>query len=99
MNVGTIIFLIVYFIADRIVHKKFPRFYKRMELPINIIFSVLITVYCAFLIYAVYNVLISSVAIDSKIFFVIFIGIIISGYVAIVTFTWRRWLRGRKQNL
>lgn len=97
MNIGSIVFLIALLILDRFIKKKFPRFYKRTELPINIIFSLLVTVYCGFLIYSVYDVLMSGVSNGDKVFFVIFIGVIVSVYIVLVTFTWRRWLKERKQ--
>lgn len=97
MKVGSIALLIALLFIDHFIKKEFPRFHKRTELPANIIFSLLAAVYCGFLIYSVYDVLMSSVSNGDKVFFVIFIGVIVSIYVAIVTFTWRRWLKERNQ--
>lgn len=95
MNLKSIMFLIVLCILDRVLAKKAPHFYKKMDLPINILFSFIAAVYCGLLIYAGYDVLTSSVSHDDKVFFVIFMGAIISVYVTMVIITWRRWFKAR----
>ena len=97
MNAGWIVLLIVLLTMEFFIKKKFPRFYKQTELPANILLTLLAAVYCGFLIYGVYDVLTSGVSNDDKVFFVIFIAAIVSIYVAMVVFTWRRWLKERKQ--
>lgn len=91
MNVFTIVFFIIVFIIERIVVKKFPQFYNRIQFPINITVSILVAIYCGSLVYGVYDVLKSSVSNGDKVFFVIFCGINISILVAIVIDTWARW--------
>jgi len=95
MNVGSIVLLIAVYIIDRIFHRKFPRLYKKLQLPVNIVGTVLAAVYCGFLIYAVYDVLTSGVSNADKVFFIIFIGIIVSIYAAMVVIEWRRWAKDR----
>lgn len=99
MSAGTIAFLIAAFIVDRMFPKKFPRLYKKLQLPVLIVLSVLVTGYCGFLIYAVYDTLKSGVSRGDKIFFVIFIGVVISVYVVMFVIAWQQWLkeRGRKE--
>ena len=41
MNLKSIMFLIILCILDRVLAKKAPHFYKKMDLPINILFSLL----------------------------------------------------------
>lgn len=91
MNVFTVGFFIIIYIIDRIVAKKFPKFYNRIQFPINITVSILVAIYCGFLVYGIYDVLKSSVSNGDKVFFVIFCGINISILVAIVVDVWVRW--------
>ena len=96
--VGHIIIIIALLVLFRILEKRFPRLCERIELPANIIFSLLVAVYCCFLIYDVYDTLTSNVSNGDKVFFIIFIGVIISVYVAMVIYTWIQWLNKRKKN-
>lgn len=96
MKLGTIIFLAAFFLLDLMLRKKFPGFYKRIQLPFNIIASIVVAVYCGFLICTVYDVLTSPVSDGDKVFFVIFIGSIVAVYAALITELWRRWLRERR---
>lgn len=48
MKLGTIIFLAAFFLLDLMLRKKFPGFYKRIQLPFNIIASIVVAVYCGF---------------------------------------------------
>lgn len=98
MNIGSLLFLIVFLILDHILQKRCPRFYKRIQLPINIVFSVLVAGYCGLLLYAICDVLSSNVSSGDKVFFVIFIGINIAIFVAMIILTWLRWARDRKNN-
>ena len=93
MNLKSIMFLIVLCILDRVLAKKAPHFYKKMDLPINILLSFIAAVYCGLLIYAGYDVLTSCVSHDDKVFFVIFMGEIFSVYVTMVLITWRGWFK------
>ena len=95
MNLKSIMFLIILCILDRVLAKKAPHFYKKMDLPIKILLSYKPAVYSGLLIYAGYDVLTSSVSNDDKVFFVIFMGAIISVYVTMVIITWRRWFKAR----
>ena len=97
MKLGTIIFLAAFFLLDIMLRKKFPGFYKRIQLPFNIIASIVVAVYCGFLIYTVYDVMTSTVSGGDKVFFVIFIGSIVAVYAALITDLWRRWLKDKKE--
>ena len=97
MKLGTIIFLAAFFLLDLMLRKKFPGFYKRIQLPFNIIASIVVAVYCGFLIYTVYDVMTSTVSGGDKVFFVIFIGSIVAVYAALITDLWRRWLKDKKE--
>lgn len=96
MSIKSIIIVVAVVIADRFLKKRFPRFYRRIELPVAIISSLLVAVYCGFLVYAICDVLTSGVSNGDKVFFTIFMGVIISIYVAIVVLMWRKWLKERK---
>ena len=95
MNLKSIMFLIVLCILDRSLTKGTSFLQKKMDLPINILLSFIAAVYCGLLIYAGYDVLTSSVSNDDKVFFVIFMGAIISVYVTMVIITWRGWFKAR----
>lgn len=69
MYAWTIIFLVALFAFDRGMGKRFPKFYRCIQLPVNIIVSVLATAYCALLIYALHEVLNSGVSSGDKLFF------------------------------
>jgi len=93
MKFGSIIFLLLVFLIDRVFQKKLPECYRKLQLPVNVVLSLLVTVYCGLLLYAVYDVLASGVSTGDKIFFTIFIGIIVSVYAAIIIVTWKRWAK------
>jgi len=93
MKISSIVFLIIVFLIDRVLRKKFPRFYERIQLPINVMLSALAAVYCGFLIYVGYDVLKSSLLNGDKIVFAIFIGVVVSLYAAIVAAVWVRWAK------
>ncbi len=93
MKFGSIVFLLLVFLIDRMFQKKLPELYRKLQLPVNVMLSLLVTVYCGLSVYAVYDVLTSGVSLDSKIFFTIFIGIIVSVYAAMVIVTWKRWAK------
>lgn len=97
MNLKSIMFLIALCILDRVLAKKAPRFYKKLDLSLNILLSLLAAVYCGFLIHAGYDVLTSGVSNDDKVFFVVYIGALVSIYVAVVIITWRRRFKERKR--
>ena len=96
MNIGSIVFLVAIFVLDRFVQKRFPLFYERIQLPINVILSILVAIYCCFMVYSVYDVLTSGVSSGDKILFVIFAGIIIAIYIVMAVIEWKRWLNKRK---
>lgn len=95
MNLGSIIFIAVVLIMDQVFKKKFPQFYKRIELPLIAVMSILVTAYCGRLIYALYDVLTSGVSHSDKIFFAIFIGVIVSVYMGMVITAWIQWSKER----
>lgn len=86
------------FVFSKFLEKKFPRFCKRIELPCLILLTIIATVYCCMLVYGVYDTLTSRVSTGDKVFFSIFIAIIVSIYVAMVVIEWRRWLKRRKND-
>lgn len=73
------IFLII-IVLIKLLEKKFPRFFKRIELPCAMVSSGLIIIYCAFPLYGVYDVLTIEVFNGDKVFFTIFIGCIVAVY-------------------
>lgn len=73
------IFLII-IVLIKLLEKKFPRFFKRIELPCALVASGLIIFYCAFPLYGVYDVLTIEVSNGDKVFFTIFIGCIVAVY-------------------
>lgn len=81
------IFLII-IVLIKLLEKNFPRFFKRIELPSALIASGLIIIYCAFLLYGVYNMLTSEVSNGDKVFFTIFIGCIVAVYVVVMVIMW-----------
>ena len=91
--------LLVWCVGDRICSKRFPRyrrFWERVELPVCIVLTVVVSVYCGFLFYALYDTLTSPVSKGDKVFMVIFIGIIVSVYAAMTATVWRSWWKKRK---
>lgn len=97
MEAGTIIFIASFLLLDLLLRKKFPGFYKRIQLPVNITVSVLALTYCALLIYALHEVLNSGVSGGDKLFFTLLVLISLGAFVYMTTSLWRRWLReGRK---
>ncbi|MGI6029623.1 MAG: hypothetical protein ACOX81_09505 [Candidatus Heteroscillospira sp.] len=96
MEIKWLIFLIIFLVIEKLLEKKFPQFFKRIELPCAIVTSGIITVYCFFLLYAVYDVLTSEVSNGDKVFFSVFIGCIITVYVIIMALIWKSWNKKRK---
>lgn len=97
MNIASVLILIALLVLDRLLRKRFPGFYQRIQLPALILASLLAAVYCAFLGYGVWQVLTSSVPAGDKGFFVIFIAVVIAVYTAILIFAWTDWLRKRRR--
>ena len=97
MNWKWLIFLIIIVVVNKLLEKKFPRFFKRIALPCAIVASGLIIIYCVFLLYGVYDVLTSEVSNGDKLFFAIFIGCIVAIYVFIMVLMWKNRFKGRKQ--
>lgn len=97
MEAGTIIFIASFLLLDLLLREKFPGFYKRIQLPVNITVSVLALAYCALLIYALHEVLNSGVSGGDKLFFTLLVLISLGAFAYMTTSLWRRWLReGRK---
>lgn len=97
MKIGILILLLLLFAADWILKKKFPRFYKRLGLPCNILFSGAVASHCFILIYSEYTVLTSEVSLSDKVFFVLFVGCVIAVYAILVAYVWKNWLKERKE--
>ena len=93
MNIGSFLVLIALIAIDRLLRKRFPRFYQRIQLPALILVSVLAAAYCALLGCGVWQVLTSGVSAGDKGFFVIFVTVVIAIYAAALIFTWMDWLR------
>ena len=98
MGIWQLIFFIILFAAEKRLEKKFPRFFKRIELPCAIVVSALVIVYCAALLYGVYDVLTSGVSTGDKVFFTVFIGCIIAVYAAILALMWKDWYKKRESS-
>lgn len=91
------IFLIIIIVVNKLLEKKFPRFFKQIELPFAIVASGLIIIFCSFPLYGVYDVLTSEVSNGDKVFFTIFIGCIVAVNVVIMVLMWKNRFKGRKQ--
>lgn len=96
MYAWTIIFLVALFAFDRGMGKRFPKFYRCIQLPVNIIVSVLATAYCALLIYALHEVLNSGVSGGDKLFFASLVLASLGAFAYMTASLWRRWLKERK---
>lgn len=96
MYAWTIIFLVALFVFDRGMGKRFPKFYRCIQLPVNIIVSVLATAYCAILIYALHEVLNSGVSSGDKLFFALLVLASLGAFAYMTAGLWRRWLKERK---
>lgn len=96
MYAWTIIFLVALFAFDRGMGKRFPKFYRCIQLPVNIIVSVLATAYCAILIYALHEVLNSGVSVGDKLFFALLVLASLGAFAYMTAGLWRRWLKERK---
>ncbi len=98
MKLGTIIVLVSFFLLELLLRKKFPGLYRRIRLPVNIIASVLALSYCVLLIYALHEVLNSSVSGGDKLFFVLLVLASLGAFAFAETSLWRRWLKKRKED-
>ena len=98
MKTGTIIFLLSFFLLELLLRKKFPGFYKRLRLPFNIIAGVLALAYCALLIYALHEVLNSSVSGGDKLFFALLALASLGAFAYMAASLGRRWLKERKKD-
>lgn len=70
------IFLII-IVLIKLLEKKFPRFFKRIELPCAMVASGLIIIYCAFPPYGVYDVLTIEVSNGDKVFLQFLLGVLL----------------------
>lgn len=96
MNIKFLLFLVLLVIAERTLEKKFPRFFRQIELPCLILSSGLTAVYCGLLFYSLYKVLTDGVSVGDKVFFTVFVGCLIAAWAALLIFAWKRWQRERK---
>lgn len=90
------VFTILLLIANRLLEKRFPRFYRRIELPCLLLASGLVAAYCGLLLYGVYDVLNSGVSTEDKVLFTIFIVCVVAVYSVILTFSWKEYRKGQK---
>ena len=101
MHLSSLVLLAVLLLLDYGFRKKFPALHKninrKIELPAAILLSLLVATYCGFLVYSVYEMLTSSVSRGDKVFFVIFIAVVISIYGVIMFFCWKNLLKRRKE--
>ena len=98
MYAWTIIFLVALFVFDRGMGKRFPKFYRCIQLPVKIIAGVLATAYCALLIYALHEVLNSGVSGGDKLFFALLVLASLGAFTYMTASLWRRWLKERKED-
>ena len=98
MNLWWILLLIGAMFGDVLLRKKLPDVYRKIQLPLNIISSVLIAVYIVFYIYCTVDVIGSDVATSNKIFFVIFMGLTIAVFVVAWIRLWTKWCSERKKS-
>lgn len=97
MNIYVLIVLILWLTLGRRLEKKYPLFFKKIELPCCILSTGMVAVYCAFPVYGVYDVLTSEVSGGDKAFFTLFIGCIIAVYGVMLAYTWKRYWKERKK--
>ncbi len=93
-----ILIVIIVIVLDRIFKKTCPVLYKKLELPTNILLTVLLAVHCGILVYAIYDVVTSTVNTSDKVFFTLFMCVAIGIFVTIAVLTWKRWWKERKAN-
>ena len=98
MKLGTIIFLVSFFLLELLLRKKFPGLYQRIKLPFNIVAGVLVLAYCTLLIYALYEVLNSSVSGGDKLFFALLVLASLGAFAYMAANLWRQWLKKRKKD-
>lgn len=96
MNIKFLLLLVLLAAAERLLEKKFPRFFRQIELPCLILGSGLAAVYCGLLLYSVYKALTSDVSVGDKVFFALFIGGVFAAWAVLLIFAWKRWQRGQK---
>lgn len=97
MQAEYMVFAVAMIIVDQIIKRAFPEFYKRMELPMLVLFTLLAVGYCGLLVYALYQVIVSGVTTGDKVFFVIFIGVNVSAFIAMIVFSWRDMLKKKRK--
>jgi len=98
MKIALLVVGMVVSIAVGALQRRFPQLHKPIGFLWNIVYSLVVTIYCGYLMYGVYKVLTSGVSAGDKTFFVIFVGICVSVLVLVVIFTWVRWVKKRKNS-
>ena len=101
MHFSSLALLAVFLLLEYVFRKKFPELHRKInrkiELPAAILLSILVTAYCGFLVYAIYDTLTSSMSNGDKAFLTIFIAIVISIYVVLVVFSWKQYIRHKNE--
>ena len=96
MNMKWLGILVLIFIADMILRKKFPQTWARVQLPINIAVSGLSLIMIVFTVVGTYQVVASDINTASKVLFILFA----MAYIAVCVWAnyrfWSTWFRKRK---
>lgn len=98
MKFGTILFLAVFYILAVLLRKRFPGFYRSIQLTVNIMTSILALICCTVLIYGLYQVLNSGVPGGDKLLFALLVLASVGAFVYMAASLWRRWLKQRKDD-
>lgn len=97
MNWKAILLTVALIWLYRLLEKKFPAFFERIEIPLMVAATALIIAYCGMSVYGIYDVAISDVSRTDKITFAIWMGLLVSIYVVAVVMLWREWFRKRNE--
>lgn len=83
-------------VADMVLRKKFPQLWERIQLPCNIITSVLSLILIVIIFVGTHQVVTSDMDTGNKVLFVLFAMVYIAAFVWANYSFWRRWLKKRK---
>lgn len=89
--------LAVLVILDRMLRMRFPRFWRRLQLPMNLLFTVLCMVFIFLQVTAVQQTLVSDLSTSDKLapVCVSLVAVAVFGYL--LATTWRQWQRTRRE--
>lgn len=93
MNMKWLGILVLIFIADMILRKKFPQTWARVQLPINIAVSGLSLIMIVFTVIGTYQVVASDINTASKVLFILFAMAYIAVFVWANYRFWSTWFR------